>query len=490
MININKLVGKSSPLILIISILVYSLTFGTSVYAEETGGYPWFDAKEVNKSSYDWGYEECLPDMVTAKTCSLHYSYKNNVRYHISDPWQYDVRNCTSFVAWKMFSTHSISLRGWGDAKNWDNSANKLGYKVDTKPRQFDIAVWENGRYGHVAYVNSVNLDGSVNIEQYNKAGKGEFSRQSRVRADKYIHVAPSTVEAVKPLDIPQVTTIESILNKSISAEVYTNNDKLHAQATPLINSEPEIKQTSASIQVNKTNVDNSLEGKNYYLGRNITEDTPRLYEINHKKTKSGKVEIKTKELNNNTEWTKEVVTQEAVSNNLIKYVLADHDADGYLDMYVINHGATNSGKVEVTVLNGKNNFAASIGKWTTDVPSNIPSVWYGVADNNGDGQLDIYQLNYGKSESGYINLKVLDGSNNYNKYLSEYIIPEKTHELEEVFYLLGDINDDGKTDIYQVWEKNTPSGFNEVKVFDGSVEHREVLTKWQTDIEAKKSSK
>lgn len=486
---LKKLVGKASPAFLIISVLVNSLTFGTSVYAEDTGGYPWFDAKEINISNYDWGYQDCRQEMIIAKTCSLHYSYKNSIRYHLSDPWQYDVRNCTSFVAWKIFSIHSISIRGWGDAKNWDNMAVKSGYKVDTKPRQFDIAVWETGRYGHVAYVTNVNPDGSVNVEQYNKAGKGEFSRQSRVRADKYIHVAPSSLEAVKPIEIPTVSTIESIINKSISSEAYTNKDKLIAQVAPVINNDTEIKKVTENI-IDDTYNDQSLEGKNYYIGRNITEDKPKLYEINHKKTKSGKVEIKTKEFKDyKSEWTNEIVTHETVTNNQAKYVLADYDADGFLDMYVINHGATNSGKVEISVLNGKDNFVSNIGKWVTTIPSSISSVWYGVADSNGDGAMDLYQISYGKSDSGYINLKVLDGKNSFNINLTEYIIPEKTKELDEIYYLLGDINDDGKTDIYQVWEKNTPSGYNEVKVFDGSAEHREILTKWQTDIVTKKNN-
>ncbi|SFS32264.1 CHAP domain-containing protein [Marininema halotolerans] len=92
------------------------------------------------------------------------------------DAWGFYNRQCTSFVAWRM-NQHGKSftnmMRGgrWGDAKHWDDNARALGYPVNRTPKAGAIAQWNAGngasRFGHVAYVKSVN-GSSITIEEYN----------------------------------------------------------------------------------------------------------------------------------------------------------------------------------------------------------------------------------------------------------------------------------------------------------------------------------
>lgn len=56
----------------------------------------------------------------------------------------------------------------WGDAKNWANAAAQSGYTVDNSPKQGAIMQTSQGGFGHVAYVENVNNDGSVKVSEMN----------------------------------------------------------------------------------------------------------------------------------------------------------------------------------------------------------------------------------------------------------------------------------------------------------------------------------
>ncbi|MDU6093184.1 MAG: CHAP domain-containing protein, partial [Staphylococcus lugdunensis] len=62
---------------------------------------------------------------------------------------------------------HTISTF-WGDARNWAGQASSAGFKVDHSPKEGSIMQTTNGPYGHVAYVERVNKDGSIFISEMN----------------------------------------------------------------------------------------------------------------------------------------------------------------------------------------------------------------------------------------------------------------------------------------------------------------------------------
>lgn len=108
------------------------------------------------------------------------------------DPWRFWNRECTSFVAWRLNHNNGIAFwagmnGGWfGNAGTWGSNAQKLGYTVNATPTAGSVAEWG---YGHVAYVDSVNSDGTANIEQYNVPRySGNYSYVTHVIADHYIH--------------------------------------------------------------------------------------------------------------------------------------------------------------------------------------------------------------------------------------------------------------------------------------------------------------
>ena len=100
----------------------------------------------------------------------------------------YDFRNCTDWVAWRAPQLIGVAVpQGWHDAGNWDNAASVAGYTVDTTPESGDIAVWDGTGYGHVAVVESVNADNTVNVSEYNKEQDGRYGVRSNVTANHYI---------------------------------------------------------------------------------------------------------------------------------------------------------------------------------------------------------------------------------------------------------------------------------------------------------------
>jgi surface antigen len=173
---LKRLIGKAG-VIATVSIGVLGIAEKASA---DTGNYPWAAADEVYQPTYDWGYIECQAAMQSASTCDTHNKRKpgTNIYYHESDPWRYDVRNCTSYVAWRISQEFGISIPGWGNASNWDIAAHAAGYKVTgidadkTKAEPGDIAEWDSN---HVAFVESVNPDGSVNVAEYNHDEWGDF---------------------------------------------------------------------------------------------------------------------------------------------------------------------------------------------------------------------------------------------------------------------------------------------------------------------------
>lgn len=460
------------------SLVLLSSNFGMTAYAADTGGYPWADAELIRASTYDWGYKFCQPDMVQARTCSTHYGYKDGIRYHESDPWKYDVRNCTSFVAWRINQTYKIEIQSWGNANNWVNVARKQGYSVSTNARVGDIAVWNGGEYGHVAYVTDVNLDGSVNVEQYNKAGRGEFSRQSRVHSNVYIHIAPAIV-AVPPIEIPAISlaAVQSV-SESLPIKPLPEDKPIVQSPTPA-----EVVQPIVTPEFTKPEIIQNQD-VSYHIST-TTDNEVKAYAIKHKNTKSGKVEIHTSDvINPEATWSAETITPEPVGlTRETTYAIADHNADGVNDMYQITYANTESKKVEVSILDGSQNYARYLSKWTSvEAQHTANDVWYEVADYNGDGSLDLYQIWHNNTANMLVQVSVLDGKSGFTNQLTKYELPSENHDALDAYYMIGDHNDDGKIDIFQISHNKTKSGKTEIKVFDGREPQGATLSRWTSD--------
>jgi surface antigen len=122
-----------------------------------------------------------LPANATVGTNDYPSSLASPAQDAVVDPWGFFNRECVSFVAWRLNNDNGLAFRNnmngghYGNAVEWkQNAVNLYGASVYSSAPAAGAVAWWNANYhgasssGHVAYVSSVNSDGSVVIEQYN----------------------------------------------------------------------------------------------------------------------------------------------------------------------------------------------------------------------------------------------------------------------------------------------------------------------------------
>ncbi|AJC96994.1 LysM peptidoglycan-binding domain-containing protein [Staphylococcus hyicus] len=105
----------------------------------------------------------------------------------------YDWGQCT----WHVFNKRLAAGKGistyWWNANAWDDNAARDGYTINNRPAVGSILQSDMGYYGHVAYVERVNADGSILVSEMNySASPGILTYRTipaySVGQFKYIH--------------------------------------------------------------------------------------------------------------------------------------------------------------------------------------------------------------------------------------------------------------------------------------------------------------
>lgn len=94
----------------------------------------------------------------------------------VPDAWGFLTRECTSYAAWYwnvvLGKSWYNTRPGSGSAYNWPNLAADQGYSVSSSPSVGAIISWSAGSltsaWGHVAIVEKVNGDGTIDLSEYN----------------------------------------------------------------------------------------------------------------------------------------------------------------------------------------------------------------------------------------------------------------------------------------------------------------------------------
>jgi surface antigen len=121
-------------------------------------------------------------------------------------PLGYVYRNCTDFVAWRLNRDAGISIAPWkyswsnltplgGNAIDWKKSWIDKGWTVSHIPVPGAVAYWGKsaGSEGHVAYVQAVNLNNTVALEEYNWGGTNKYDARTIDQGvpDLYLYPPP-----------------------------------------------------------------------------------------------------------------------------------------------------------------------------------------------------------------------------------------------------------------------------------------------------------
>ena len=148
------------------------------------------------------------------RECAKHIWYYQGT---YGDPWGFALRNCTSFVTWRLRETNGFAdfenhLAGgsFGNAEHWDDNAEGLGYLVDDLPAVGAVAQTDSGRVGHVAWVSAVG-DGTVTVEEYNFAVAGGYDVRTVPTSDfRYLHLDDLSPAPDQGASRPAVTTLDA----------------------------------------------------------------------------------------------------------------------------------------------------------------------------------------------------------------------------------------------------------------------------------------
>lgn len=115
-------------------------------------------------------------------------------------PLGYVTRQCTDFVAWRINRDRGVSASGpfvyvWanmtpngGSASRWASAWNRNGWQTSNTPVPGAVA-WFNGN--HVAYVKSVNGDGTVSLEEYNWGGDASYHTRTIAASEVALFLYP-----------------------------------------------------------------------------------------------------------------------------------------------------------------------------------------------------------------------------------------------------------------------------------------------------------
>jgi len=109
------------------------------------------------------------------------------------DPWGMYTRECVSYTAFKVNQAYG-NMPYWGgigNANMWDDNARRIGIPIGTTPKPGSVAVANGGYYGHVAWVEKVNGDGTINISHFNINWNGDYAEWNNLSLsffDYYIY--------------------------------------------------------------------------------------------------------------------------------------------------------------------------------------------------------------------------------------------------------------------------------------------------------------
>ena len=163
-------------------------------------------------------------------------------------------------------------------------------------------------------------------------------------------------------------------------------------------------------------------------------------------------------------------------------FAVADYDRGTVDDLVGIKNWG-GSGRVEVQVLSGESAYR----QWRPTAVTALPRVsgtawWFGVADVDGDGILDLVGVNR-QGAGGRTTVDVLSGASGFRTFLTRgAATPMAWSPAEVVDFDLGDHDRDGVPDLFAVHRRGG-SGRTEVHVLGGRTGFRQWVAHARTPL-------
>lgn len=167
------------------------------------------------------------------------------------------------------------------------------------------------------------------------------------------------------------------------------------------------------------------------------------------------------------------------------EFIPGDYNGDGIKDLYTIfRMGASNT--TEVHVLNGANNYQTYLLNSTTTLfRTGTTNNWvFRLGDYNGDGKLDLYCI-YRTGASGKTEVHILNGANNFSTYLANIATVLGSTGTDGTWgFEVADWNKDNKPDIVVILKAGA-SGKVETHILSGASSFQSYLLNRATVLPA-----
>jgi surface antigen len=148
--------------------------------------------------------------------------WKKPARDSMFDSWGEYNRECTSWVAWRLHGHNHFEMPFHANADDWGAKAKKLGYTVNKSPAVGSVAWWDTATRSHVAWVEAVYPNNTVEIEEYNIGGSGKYDQTiiPTASVSGYIHFQDLATSFV---DGSYITYADDVFRMAGGAPVFVS---------------------------------------------------------------------------------------------------------------------------------------------------------------------------------------------------------------------------------------------------------------------------
>ncbi|WP_199512032.1 FG-GAP repeat domain-containing protein [Nucisporomicrobium flavum] len=148
-------------------------------------------------------------------------------------------------------------------------------------------------------------------------------------------------------------------------------------------------------------------------------------------------------------------------------FAVTDWNRDGRLDLVVVQKSGTPSKRTEARILDGASQFQRYLEEAATAVGAGDARHDMSLADWNGDGRPDLVVVQKSGTKSGKTEVRVLDGAATFRRVLFKATTALGPTDARHGFSL-ADWNGDGKLDLVEMQKSGTASGRTEAHVLAG----------------------